>query len=127
MGIIELLEKVGEKNVRVQNVVECTSNATMKKGGGTQLTILTREISVADIALNKGKIGLIVWIPRVFEINLSTPEDGRDFLTNVGMTIICITAERAVEIAKKEFPNGAIWQVNHRGGNERHRVIVDNL
>lgn len=64
MGIIELLTKVGEANVTVQNVVTAASNFSRNKKGVTAMTIHTTEIG-PEAALGRGdKIGLIVWIPK---------------------------------------------------------------
>ena len=63
-GICALLHQVGESDCRIQNVAESCLEATVKKSGETILRIVTREITPTDIALDKGKIGLIVWFKK---------------------------------------------------------------
>lgn len=64
MGIIELLTKVGERNVTVQNIVASAVNFTRTKKGVTAITIHTMEIGPEAALGNGDKIGLIVWIPK---------------------------------------------------------------
>jgi len=63
MSIIELLEKVGPENVKVQYLHECILSANASKKGN-QITFGTHEYGPADVVSDKGKIGMIVWIPR---------------------------------------------------------------
>jgi hypothetical protein len=63
---------------------------------------------------------------RVFELHLSIPQtEHRNYRSNATMTVVCLTAERAIEVAKKHFPASSVWQLNHKGGYPNHLVIVD--
>jgi hypothetical protein len=53
MGIIELLQKVGEENVRVQNLLDSATNFSLRKSGVTAITLLTKEIR-PEAALGMG-------------------------------------------------------------------------
>ncbi len=63
MSIIELLEKVGPENVRVQYLHECALRAQKTKLG-CQVTFATSEITPNDLLSAPSKIGIIVWIPK---------------------------------------------------------------
>ena len=65
MGLLELIKNIGEKNISVQCINNCYVSAKDKKTQrNTEITILTEEVSTNDLFMNKGKVGLIVWIDR---------------------------------------------------------------
>jgi hypothetical protein len=66
MSIIELLEKVGPENIRVQYVDQCFESAEYsKKKGGVSMKILTKEVSVDDLLAGSfKKCGMIIWFDR---------------------------------------------------------------
>lgn len=65
MSIIELIEKVGMENITVQFLSDSiVGTVTTNKKGITKFSVATKEISCGDIAMNKGKVGMIVWLPR---------------------------------------------------------------
>lgn len=64
LGIIELLTRIGENNVRLQNLVESATNFEERKKGGTAVTFLTDGINTTEVAIGKARnIGLVVWLP----------------------------------------------------------------
>lgn len=65
MTIIELIEKVGMENVRVQRLDTSMTDAAQRKDGATAITFLTKEISTTEAATGKARMhGLIVWLPK---------------------------------------------------------------
>ena len=65
MGLLELIRSIGEGNIKVQAVNNSVVNIKDKKRTkDTEVTIATNEINANDIATNKGRVGLIVWISR---------------------------------------------------------------
>lgn len=66
MGIVELLRRVGEDNVRVQNILEGDVDVTAVKGG-TRVTFYTDSANLTPGAVLRGRppmVGLVVWMPR---------------------------------------------------------------
>lgn len=65
LGILELIRRVGEEHVGIQNVVQHLAGAQMRKGGVTELAFFTREVSATELMLGtQSKIGLVVWLPK---------------------------------------------------------------
>lgn len=67
-GIIELLTRVGEDHVRVQNVQE-VSIGVKERGRGrdrvTEITFVTDQITPSEFLLREPRmVGLVVWLPR---------------------------------------------------------------
>lgn len=60
-GILNLLEKVGEKNIRCQFIHQSMKSITMNKKGESTISFLTQEITPSTI---DKKVGLIVWFDR---------------------------------------------------------------
>lgn len=65
MSVIEVIERVGLENVRVQFLSECTTHAKQKKHG-VEISFVTSHPSCADLINpdDPNQIGMIVWIPR---------------------------------------------------------------
>jgi len=64
MGIIELLTRIGEDNVRMQNLVESATNFQARKHGDTAVTFLTSEITTSEVASGSARhVGLVLWLP----------------------------------------------------------------
>lgn len=64
LGIIELLTRIGEDNVRLQNLMESATNFTRRKRGFTAVTFLTREIDPNEVFhSNPRQVGLVIWLP----------------------------------------------------------------
>jgi hypothetical protein len=61
--INELFDKIGADNIGVQLLNECMTGAEASKKG-TRITFLTQLLSANDIALNTGRVGLVVWVDR---------------------------------------------------------------
>ena len=68
MGVIELLRRVGEDYVRVQNVVESMAGIRLKGKRGrqyTEITFGTDAITPSDVMRNDcPMVGLVLWLPR---------------------------------------------------------------
>lgn len=64
MSIIELLNKVGIENVKVQPLNTSLTNSRETKHKDTELTFATNQLSTTDVAMGTGPIGLVLWIPR---------------------------------------------------------------
>lgn len=64
MGIIELLERVGENNVQLQNLVESMDGITVNKHGDSRVSFWTNGINPTEIAVGKARnVGLVLWLP----------------------------------------------------------------
>lgn len=64
LGIIELLTRIGEDNVRLQNLLETATNFASRKRGFTAITFLTKEMTPSQVMSGKpDKVGLVVWLP----------------------------------------------------------------
>jgi hypothetical protein len=67
VGIIELLERVGEGNARVQFLAEWITNiSTNRQNTETKITFVTDPdcITATDVGRNDVKhIGVVVWLP----------------------------------------------------------------
>lgn len=65
MGIIELLTRVGEENVRVQNVEQATVGVRQRvRPRTTEITFQTDEVTPADFIRRPPRmVGLVVWLP----------------------------------------------------------------
>ncbi len=64
LGIIELLTRIGEEHIRLQNLVESATNFASRKRGHTAITFLTQEMEPNEIAAgNPRNVGLVLWLP----------------------------------------------------------------
>lgn len=65
MGIIELLQRVGEESIMLQNLVDVCSGAR-QSNGAVEVSFYTDQTSAAAVTgITKGdKIGLVIWLPR---------------------------------------------------------------
>lgn len=67
LGIIELLTRVGEDNVGIQNLVECSTRFRARGKRGERhcaVTFLTDQITPTHVMAGKmPKVGLVVWLP----------------------------------------------------------------
>ena len=65
MGIIELLENIGEDNLRLQYVNNSfLTSKDKKRTKDTEITFATSEINTTQLCSNTGKVGIIVWVDR---------------------------------------------------------------
>jgi len=67
LGIIELLTRIGEQHIRLQNLVESATNFTLKGKRGhqeTAITFLTDQMDPSEIfRKNARNVGLVLWLP----------------------------------------------------------------
>ena len=65
LGITELLARIGDDNVRLQNLFEGDVDLTVTKRG-TRISFYTDPANVTPTAALKGqeKIALVLWLPR---------------------------------------------------------------
>jgi hypothetical protein len=67
MSIIELLNKVGLENVKVQFLNECMTRADWRnKKKATEIAFMTQEVTVGDLlrGTTGEKVGIIIWVPK---------------------------------------------------------------
>lgn len=63
-GLVEILTKVGDSNITLQMLGACACGARQNKEGNTEISFVTTQISPAELAMNEGKIGMIVWVDK---------------------------------------------------------------
>lgn len=64
LGIIELLTRIGEDNIRLQNLVESATNFQSRKRGATAITFLTNQMNPDEVFRNTPRhVGLVLWLP----------------------------------------------------------------
>jgi hypothetical protein len=64
LGIIELLTRIGEENVCLQNLLESATSVEARKRGQTAITFLTNQMNPSDLVqATPTKIGLVLWLP----------------------------------------------------------------
>lgn len=59
----QLIDYIGWDQITYQELSNCMVRATVKKGE-TQITFKTTAITPTDMLMQKGKIGVILWIPK---------------------------------------------------------------
>ena len=64
MKLSDLILKIGDEKVRFQILQNALSGISLGKEGDSKVTFFTNAITPSDIMQNKGKVGLVVWIPR---------------------------------------------------------------
>ena len=64
MGLLELIKNIGEERISVQCINNCFISVKSKRSEETEISLLTTEITPDELAKNKGKVGLIIWIDR---------------------------------------------------------------
>jgi hypothetical protein len=70
LGIIELLTRIGEDNVRVQNVMESLTRASLRRASKrvkvTEICFATDAITPTEMMRDDcPTVGLVLWLPRV--------------------------------------------------------------
>ena len=69
LGIIELLTRVGEEHIRLQNLLESATNFQQRGKRGrhhTAITFLTNQITPSEVLHgNCRQVGLVLWLPAV--------------------------------------------------------------
>lgn len=63
MKLTQLINYVGN-DVGVQFLNQCITDIKSTKSSGAKVTFATDAITPNDVALDCGRIGVIVWIPR---------------------------------------------------------------
>ncbi len=64
LGIIELLTRIGEEQVRLQNLIDSATNFETSKRGQTAITFLTQELTPSEVFSGQARsIGLVLWLP----------------------------------------------------------------
>lgn len=64
MKLSELIAKIGDKKVTFQILQNALAGISLSREGDSKVTFFTDAITPSDIMQNKGKVGLVVWIPR---------------------------------------------------------------
>lgn len=65
LGLAELIRRVGDDNVTIEPVHDNLQGAQLRKGGLTELRLLTSQTNPTTIIDGSWpKIGLLVWLPR---------------------------------------------------------------
>ena len=64
MKLSELIAKIGDENVKFQILQNALSGISLGKDGDSKVTFFTNAITPSDVMQSKGKVGLVVWIPR---------------------------------------------------------------
>lgn len=64
MKLSELIAKIGDENVTFQILQNALSGISLGKEGDSKVTFFTKAITPSDIMQSKGKIGIVVWVPR---------------------------------------------------------------
>lgn len=64
MKLSELIAKIGDKKVTFQILQNALAGISLGREGDSKVTFFTDAITPSDIMQNKGKVGLVVWIPR---------------------------------------------------------------
>jgi hypothetical protein len=65
MGIIELIQRVGEDNVKLQNLVESADVISTNKKGETRVSFWTDGITATESATGQfANVGLVLWLPK---------------------------------------------------------------
>lgn len=65
LGIIELLQRVGEDHIRLQNMVHSLTNIRMLRGGDVKVEFVTGSqfISAGEVAAGKFRnVALLLWL-----------------------------------------------------------------
>lgn len=76
MGITDLLNAIGDENMRVQFIDECTSQYQFTAKNGNKLTVHTDEQFTAN---GMEKFGIVIWVDRdKFKEAQSQPADALD-------------------------------------------------
>lgn len=70
LGIVELLMRVGETNVLIQNLMQSVTDLRSRKRGDVVITFATNQITPADLLCVTDKpwaqmpmTGLVLWMP----------------------------------------------------------------
>lgn len=64
MGIIELLERIGEANVQLQNLVGSMDGISANRKGDSRVSFWTNGITPGEVAAGKARhVGLVLWLP----------------------------------------------------------------
>ena len=64
MKLSELILKIGDDKVKFQILQNALSGISLGKDGDSKVTFFTNAITPSDVMQSKGKVGLVVWIPR---------------------------------------------------------------
>lgn len=65
MGILELLSKVGEDNLRLQFINNSLVDVKdIKVTQDTEITFATAEVNTTQLVNDTGKVGIVVWMDR---------------------------------------------------------------
>ena len=64
LGIIELLQRVGEENVSLQFLAQSMDGITMARNGDARVTFVTHAINATEVAVGTPRnVGIILWLP----------------------------------------------------------------
>jgi hypothetical protein len=67
LGIIELLTRIGEDNIRLQKLVESATHFKLKGKRGhqeTAITFMTNQMNPTEVFRKKARnVGLVLWLP----------------------------------------------------------------
>ncbi|ENB9462966.1 hypothetical protein ABJA24_003311 [Providencia rettgeri] len=60
-GITELIQTIGDENISVQALKTCMTNISQNRNGVSKITFITDAVTTQHVAMNTGKVGLIIW------------------------------------------------------------------
>lgn len=64
LGITELLSRIGDDNVKLQNLGESMTHINQRKGGVTEIAFLTDAITPTEAIVGEAKyLGFVLWLP----------------------------------------------------------------
>lgn len=64
LSLSELIRRVGDEEVRFQNLFESITNIAVRKRGGSQVSFMTTEIGPHDLLENEPRyVALVVYLP----------------------------------------------------------------
>lgn len=65
MTLKELIDRVGQENIVVEYITDNLIGAKQRKGGATEIRVLTNQMTCNQIATgDTPKVGVIIWLPK---------------------------------------------------------------
>ena len=66
-----------------------------------------------------------VWMVQFTATRPSSTDAARTYAQTLSVTVVCRTAERAIDLVQRKYVGAVIYAVQHKGGRDQH-VIVDD-
>lgn len=63
-GLVDLLTRIGDDKIELQNLDQCLMGASSRKRGFTELRFLTQSTTPGEVMTGDGRIGLVLWLDR---------------------------------------------------------------